>query len=282
MGIKAESFIIYQGPSLIDGSPIVAIAQSNSGNRKTGDMVQTYIIRADIDPITASRTGADKAICGDCMHKGKPSNKSTGQALERTCYVTLAHGPLQKYKGFIAGKYPVANGHDKIRAIGLGRMVRLGTYGDPCAVPSFIWTSLISAAQGWTAYTHGATNPMPDHIMTSADSLSQAESAWNRGERTFRVIAALSDIAKGKEVLCPASEEAGKRATCESCKLCAGASVKGKSVAIVAHGTSKNKAKQLIASNETESNKWIDEKIGTKAEVEMLMNQQPYGQESNK
>jgi hypothetical protein len=158
---------------------------------------------------------------------------------------------LQKYKGFIAGKYPVANGHDKIRAIGLGRMVRLGTYGDPCAVPNFIWESLISAAQGWTAYTHGATNPMPDHIMTSADSLLQAESAWDRGERTFRVIAALSDIVKGREVLCPASEEAGKRATCESCKLCAGASVKGKSVAIVAHGTSKRKAKELVMNQES-------------------------------
>jgi hypothetical protein len=58
---------------------------------------------------------------------------------------------------------------------------------------------------------------------------------------------------KGKEVLCPASEEMGKRATCESCKLCAGASVKGKSVAIVAHGTSKRKAKELIAANEKES-----------------------------
>ena len=47
--------IIYQGPSLIDGSPIVAIAIAQSGNVKTGNMVQTYIIRADMSPMEASK-----------------------------------------------------------------------------------------------------------------------------------------------------------------------------------------------------------------------------------
>jgi hypothetical protein len=82
--------------------------------------------------------------------------------------------------------------------------------------------------------------------MTSADNSTQASAAWSRGERTFRVISSLDKLIKGKEILCPASEEAGKRTTCESCKLCAGSSVKGKSVAIVAHGTSKRKAKELV------------------------------------
>jgi hypothetical protein len=239
--------IIYQGPSLIDGAPIMVLAQSNSNNRKTGDMVQTYIQRSDIDPITASRTGQDSSICGDCIHKGKASDKETGQAIDRTCYVTLAHGPLGKYKAFKRGAYDTAFGQDAIRAIGLGRMVRLGTYGDPCAVPEWIWQSLISASQGWTAYTHGAINPMPQEIMTSADSLDQASQAWGRGERTFRVINSVNQLMKSKEILCPASEEAGKRTTCESCKLCAGASVKGKSVAIVAHGINKAKAKALVS-----------------------------------
>ena len=245
--MTSQTFVIYRGPSLMDGAPIVVLAQSNSTNKKTGNMVQTYIIRSDIDPIEASRTGQDSSMCGDCIHRGKPSDKATGQAIDRTCYVTLVHGPLGKYKAFKRGAYPDAFGHDNIRAIGLGRMVRLGTYGDPVAVPNYIWESLIDAAQGWTAYTHGKSNPMPQHIMTSADSLAQAESAWNRGERTFRVIKALGDVVKGREVLCPASEEAGKRATCETCKLCAGASVKGKSVAIVAHGINKRKARDLVA-----------------------------------
>ena len=65
--------IIYQGPSLIDGSPIVAITVSQSGNTKTGNMVQTYIIRADINPLEASKTGADYAICGACRIAALPT-----------------------------------------------------------------------------------------------------------------------------------------------------------------------------------------------------------------
>jgi hypothetical protein len=247
MASSNQTFIIYEGPSLIDGAPIVVLAQSNSTNRKTGDMVQTYILRSDMDPISASRTGQDKSICGDCIHRGKPSDKATGQAIDRTCYVTLAHGPLGKFKAYRKGAYPKAFGHDAIRGIGLGRMVRLGTYGDPAAVPNYIWESLISACEGWTAYTHGATNPMPQQIMTSADSLAQAQAAWGRGERTFRVVKSLDQVMRSRETVCPASEEMGKRATCETCKLCAGASVRGKSVAIVAHGINKAKAKALVA-----------------------------------
>ena len=62
----------------------------------------------------------------------------------------------------------------------------------------------------------------------------------------MRVIQFLASLVKGKEVRCPASEESGQRTTCESCKLCAGASVKAKSVAIVAHGIAKRKAKTLV------------------------------------
>jgi hypothetical protein len=240
-----QSFIIYDGPSLIDGQPIVAIAQVKSGNRKTGDMVQTWILRSDIDPITASRTGQDSSICGDCPHKGTPSNKDSGWAKDRTCYVNLLFAPNGVYKAYKKGSYPTAQGHKDIRAIGLLRGVRLGSYGDPMAVPEYIWRSLVSGAEYVTAYTHG-NNTMPDMVMTSADSPTQAHDAWDKGERTFRVIAHVNDVIKGKEILCPASEEAGARVQCAACKLCGGASVKGKSVAIVAHGASKRKAKELV------------------------------------
>jgi len=241
-----RSFIIYDGPSLIDGSPIVAIAQVKSGNRKTGDMVQTWILRSDIDPITASRTGADTAICGDCPHKGKPSDKETGWAQDRTCYVNLLFAPNGVYKAYKRGAYDTAQGHGAIAAIGLGKGVRLGSYGDPAAVPSYIWESLTSDAEFVTAYTHNPVNPMPHTIMTSADNAAQAIDSWAKGERTFRVIASVNDLMHGLEVLCPASDEAGNRATCATCKLCGGNSVKAKSVAIVAHGASKRKAKELV------------------------------------
>jgi len=244
-----QSYVIYDGPSLIDGKPIVAIAQVKSGNRKTGNMVQTWILRSDMDPITASRTGEDSSICGDCPHKGMPSDKATGWAIGRSCYVNLLFAPNGVYKAYKRGSYPIAKGHNAIRAIGLGMGVRLGSYGDPMAVPEYVWRSLTSAAEYVTAYTHGA-NTMPDMVMTSADNATQAHEAWGKGERTFRVISALDKIIKGKEILCPASEEAkeisGKTVTCAACKLCGGNSVKAKSVAIVAHGASKRTTKGLV------------------------------------
>jgi len=245
-----QSYVIYDGPSLIDGKPIVAIAQVGTGNRKTGaGMVQTWILRSDMDPITASRTGEDSSICGDCPHKGKPSDKATGWAIGRSCYVNLLFAPNGVYKAYKRGSYPIAQGHDNIRAIGLGMGVRLGSYGDVLAVPEYVWRSLTSAAEYVTAYTHGA-NAMPDMVMTSADNATQAHEAWGKGERTFRVISALDKLIKGKEILCPASEEAkaasGKTVTCAACKLCGGNNVKAKSVAIVAHGASKRTTKGLV------------------------------------
>ena len=64
------STIIYEGPSLIDNKPIVVIYQPQGRNPKIGDMAQTWILRSDIDPITANRTGGDYSICGNCPHKG--------------------------------------------------------------------------------------------------------------------------------------------------------------------------------------------------------------------
>ena len=244
--MKSITKVIYEGPSLYDGTAIVVLYQSESTNTKTGNMAQTFILNANIDPLTANRTGQDKSICGDCPHMGKPNSNAKGQATGRTCYVTLAHAPLGKFKAYIKGVYLKALGHNAIAALGKGQVIRLGTYGDPAAVPQYIWDSLLSRSKSHTAYTHGKTNPNPATIMTSAESLPQAQQAWERGERTFRVLASVASLSKG-EILCPASEEAGRKATCLTCKLCGGASVKSpKSVAIVAHGTSKRAAKALV------------------------------------
>ena len=245
------SFIIYQGPSLLDGSPIVVVAGYSKRNRKTGGMIQTYILRADMDPVTANRTGADASICGACPLRGTPHAGAKGQAKNRGCYVTLIHGPASVYRTLAAGKYPIAAGHAAIAAIGAGRMVRIGTYGDGAAVPSYIWDSLCSAAEGWTAYTHqsawaGAAAD-PARYMVSVQNAASAGAAWEAGARTFRVVASIADLVKGKEILCPASEEAGKRTTCQACKLCSGSTSKAKSIAIVAHGASAKSARLVIA-----------------------------------
>jgi len=225
-------FIIYDGPSLIDGMPIVVIVTIDSDNAKTGDMLQTWIMRSDIDPVTASRTGADFSICGNCQHRGRPHNGATGWAKERSCYVNLVFSPNGIFKAFKRGRYQHT---DELREVGRNRLVRIGSYGDGAAVPQRVWDELCSEASGWTAYTHQG-NTRPDRFMTSADTLSDAQQAWGRGERTFRVLKTALDL-QPNEILCPASEEAGKRTTCANCKLCAGASIAAKNIGIVAHGS---------------------------------------------
>lgn len=242
-----RSAIIYRGPSLIDGAPIVAIAIDSARNTKTGRMVQTYILRADIDPRDASKTGADFSICGTCPHRGAPTDDPNAkQAKGRSCYVLLGQGPLIAYRSMLRGVYPEISGHAAIAAIGAGKLVRLGTYGDPAAVPSFIWESLISEAAGHTAYSHQAATVgadfRPAYMMQSADTEDDARAAWAQGRRTFRVVKSVADIVPGKEILCPASKEAGRRVTCSQCKLCGGNSVAGKSIAIPDHGPQRKRA----------------------------------------
>ena len=223
--------VIYKAPSNFDAKPIVVIAVWSSKNSKTGDMLQTYILRSDIDPRDANKWGEDESICGQCQHRGTPTLDPTkALAEERTCYVTMGQGPLIVFNEFIAGKYPVASP----RAVGAGRRVRIGTYGDGAAAPDYVWSELLSEAEGHTAYSHNGGDPQ--RYMVSADTLAQAQGAWANGYRTFRVVRDVSDIRKN-EVLCPASKEAGHKTTCAACLLCGGASVKAKSIAIPVHGS---------------------------------------------
>ena len=247
--IKPKSSIIYQGPSLIDGSPIVCIAIVSSGNSKTGSMIQTYIIRSDVSPMEASKSGLDYAISGNCQHRGNATNDPAKKtAVNRTCYVTLFQGPTVVYKTLKRGGYALAT-PEQITAIGRGQMVRLGSYGDPAAVPKSAWDALLRDSIGWTGYSHQSKLPgvIVDYnkVMVSVESKASAQGYHLNGKRTFRVIPVAAWKEQGNaallksEILCPASNEAGNKALCIDCGLCKGSSVKAKSIAIVAHGTAK-------------------------------------------
>lgn len=230
---KSNGRIIYQGPSLIDGAPIVVVAvglKVTSKNRKTGNMIQTHILRADIAPTAAIKTGLDSSICGDCKHRGDGTGKG------RTCYVNVGQGPLMVWKTYRAGKYPEAC---DIAAIGRGRLVRIGTYGDPAAVPARVWRELLTHATGHTGYTHQwKTRPeLAAFCMASADNENESIDARLLGWRTFRV-AMPGHVAKmSGEAICPASAEAGKKLTCDACLACHGSATMRKgSIVIQAHG----------------------------------------------
>ena len=222
--------IIYNGPSLLDGKPIVVIATYSNRNTKTGKVVQTYILRSDINPLEASKTGQDFSICGSCPMRGEvTSDPKRKIAKGRKCYVNLGQGVLIVFKSYKRGVYKEGDP----RTMGRDRFVRVGTYGDPAAVPSHVWDELLAECETWTAYTH--QKPWrPDIAMQSADSYGEAKAHWAAGRRTFRVIVDLGDIDKSKETLCPASKEAGRRVQCTACKLCKGSSL-AKSIAIVEH-----------------------------------------------
>lgn len=231
-----QNGIIYRGPSLYDGAAIVVIATYSDRNTKTGAVVQTYILRADVDPRDASKDGRDASICGTCPHRGTPTTDPARKiAKGRTCYVNLGQGVLGVWRAMNRGVYPDATRAQDRVAIGAGRVVRIGTYGNPSAVPDHVWTDLLSRCKSWTAYNHG--NPWrPDLAMQSVDSYEEARKAWDRGHRTFRVLSSLDELDKANEVLCPASKEAGRRTTCAKCLLCSGTSTRSpKSVAIPMH-----------------------------------------------
>ena len=222
--------IIYNGPSLLDGQPIVVIATYSNRNTKTGHVVQTYILRSDMNPLEASKTGADFSICGNCPMRGEVTTDPNRKiAKGRKCYVNLGQGVLIVFKSFLRGVYKEGDPAE----MGRGRFVRVGTYGDPAAVPQRVWELLLSDADGFTAYTH--QKPWrPEIAMQSADSHAEAVMHWKENRRTFRVIADLGELDKENETICPASKEAGRRVQCAECRLCAGFK-QAKSIAIVQH-----------------------------------------------
>jgi hypothetical protein len=242
-----QSAVIYRGPSLLDGQPIAVVAVLSGRNRKTGLMVQTYILRDDIDPREANRTGADYSICGNCPLRGTPNPEQGKLAIGRGCYVNIGQGVLITWKHLQRGGYPTVNGHEAIAAIGAGKMVRAGTYGDPAAVPSYIWESLLSRAKGWTGYSHQFENPQaaanPAWFMQSVESAEQARAAWALGRRTFRVVNSETEAVTGSEIVCPSN----KGVQCTDCGLCKGNSAKGKSIVIEAHGAGTIHARKVAA-----------------------------------
>tara|TARA_R110002126_G_scaffold239460_1_gene382828 strand:- start:83 stop:796 length:714 start_codon:yes stop_codon:yes gene_type:complete len=227
-------FIFFRGPSPIDGAPLVAIATLKSANSKTGDMVQTWILRENISPLDAIATGADASICGNCTHRGTAKRK-------RTCYVQVDRAPSSVWRAYHRGQYiDLSNDPETIAMLVAGRIVRMGAYGDPAMVPVKQWRMLLAAAAGRTGYTHAWkrmwAQALKEYVMASVDSVAEQDTARAMGWRTFRVRTE-SEPLESNEFACPASPEGGQRKQCITCKACDGADRAGKaSAAIIVHG----------------------------------------------
>lgn len=226
-----SGFIAYEGPSMLDGAPIVVIVTHGSQNRKTGALVQTWILRADVSPVDASRSGADESICGQCPHR---------HFLKGSCYVNIGQAPGSVWRAYKRGSYARADAA-ALQSLA-GSTLRLGSYGDPAAVPLSVWDSLAVVAAATVGYTHQwreCDAGYARYCMASVDSVAEQDVARAMGYRTFRVRSDATASLSAREFVCPASTEAGNVKTCATCGACDGSrgrNDKRASVAIVVHG----------------------------------------------
>jgi len=245
--VKVLGYVLWEGPSPVDGAPLVAIATMRSKNPKTGPMVQVWILRADVNPAEAVATGADRATCGDCALRPLIQRLArTGQALSgwratlrrKPCYVNVGQAPLAVWRTWRAGGYVVWDGDPAPFA---GRAIRWGAYGDPALLPSDVVHTVNAAARGWTGYTHQWRSPAAAWaravFMASADQSGDVDAARRRGWRVFYAHDGTAPL-PSRMITCPASKEAGERTTCAECTLCDGATGDDdarRSIAILAH-----------------------------------------------
>ena len=235
------SLIIYEGPSEYDGAPTVAIATFKSKNRKTGTMAQIWIMRADVEPHDAQRTGDDASVCGACPLRPRAVKLAKLEGEKRAqCYVVVVKAPLSVYRAYKRGSYDYAT-PEQMRALSQGGMVRLGAYGDPASVPYDVWERMgVGTGEfGHTGYPHGWLWPATFDrrilgiTMLSVDPVSERDDAplLPTGARSFRVLGP-NESPRADEIECPSS----RGVQCAKCGLCAGTNKQAKNIVIKAHG----------------------------------------------
>ena len=218
--------ILYHGPSMLDGAPIVVIATGfaeASANPKTGRMIQTWILRADLPPHHAFTGPEGASVCGDCPHSG---------TRQKTCYVKWFQAPLSVWNCWHHG----AGYAPAVPADFDGAHLRIGSAGDPAAVPVDVWLALLPRLAGRTGYTHQWRQrrfaTFQTFVQASCDSQQDLDDARAAGWRTFTVLPIGSPDPVGT-VHCAASTERGNRTNCVRCGLCDGSTAH---VTIWAHG----------------------------------------------
>jgi len=212
-------YIIYEGPSRINGDPIVAIAtgvHNKSHNPKTGPMVQIYILSSKYHPLDAIKCGGNTSVCGNCpMKRIIKDGKMHG-----ACYVNLGQGPNNIYRSYKTKRYTKLTSY----AVFKGRAVRFGAYGDPTAIPLKIIKEIASQATSWTGYTHRwqltKNGGYKDYCIASCDSVALVKKALSIGWTTFRHKKPESPLLSN-ETICPNDKDGTQ---CITCGLCNGKS----------------------------------------------------------
>lgn len=223
-----NSYILHETPLAV---VIASGFKRPSANSGTGALIQVWILRKDLHPVEAVKSGAASAVCFDCPLSGNG------------CYVNLLRGPAPVWNKYRRGEYKLLRLQDYKRAFG-GKLVRFGAYGEPVLIPPTMVSAIADLAAGWTGYTHQWRNPALQHyrrwFMASTDKTDYLE-AQAMGWRTYTV--SREQIAG--QMICPKSHEfeaaRGYRLTCADCKLCCGNARKARSIQIAPHGAQAKK-----------------------------------------
>lgn len=221
-----SSVVVYEGPSQLDGQPIVLILtglERPSSNIKTGAMVQAIVLDASFKPTEALKTGADASICGNCPLR------------REVCYVNLV--PMNHvYGAYQKGSYPyITQQHlDRIRERQL--KLRITAYGDPAAVPIETWEWLLEYFHHHTGYTHQWRNldsRWSRFLMASCETPQDVVLAKSLGWSTFRVRSEGAPMLSA-EIQCPNVKNPSIQ--CSNCRLCSGSGERERHISIEVHG----------------------------------------------
>tara|TARA_R110002096_G_scaffold41913_1_gene113045 strand:+ start:97 stop:804 length:708 start_codon:yes stop_codon:yes gene_type:complete len=228
--MKTKGYVVYEGPSAINGKPIVVILTLKSNNVKTGNMAQLWIMARDTAPHIAKKEGNDDAVCGDCP-------------IKKECYVLTFQGPLSVWNAYKRGSYlNFSDMFDKNNKFINGAFwpmkglsIRFGAYGDPAALPKWLIKELSNQSKDFTGYTHQWDKPqfkfLSNYFMASVENIALKDKASKLGFRTFRIKSQNMPIGD-TEIECPADS---KGIQCIDCMLCNG-SKQATNIVINGHG----------------------------------------------
>lgn len=214
----ANTFIIWEGPSAWDSTPLVLLLTVTSNNGKTGNMMQTYILRQDCAPSVAQGKGLDESTCGKCPHRPILAKKSG----HSQCYVNTAYGPGQIWRMYNAGKLTHLPNYRLIE----GRYLRMGAYGDPAMVPLTVWQGLLAVCSGHTGYTsqwmHDFAQSFMGLVQASCSTSEATLKAQSLGWKTYTNLP-IGSPAPEWATKCGYSAANDNTVNCLTCRLCDGA-----------------------------------------------------------
>ena len=230
-GCLLGTFLTINKMIIHENKSTVVIATFGSNNRKTGNMVQVWILEKDKSPVESVKTGSDaETVC-----KGCPFASGNG------CYVNVGQAPNSVWKAYKRGSYGKAD-WDAFN----GKAVRFGAYGNPSLIPLSIIEKITRRAEKWTGYFHDWKDmsvwkrfAYGSYFMASTETEKSRQLAVENNLRFFHV-----SPDKPKDAIECLADTLG--ISCADCGLCDGNNKENaRSIWINPHGSKKRKAAEM-------------------------------------